>query len=126
MAAALRVHRQGGRCGSVTACGQLRAGCSSGERSIAVTRIPPALAVVGDFVNGLKRVASKPLAVAFPSISNDESGARSYPKGYDEIKARTIAPKVKDFNPKLRITGIPGFNFFGTPSSKQDTGPLQL
>merc|ERR1719261_2008230 len=42
------------------------------------------------FSNGLKRVASKPLAVAFPSISNDESGARSYPKGYDEIKARTI------------------------------------
>merc|ERR1719261_300173 len=77
------------------------------------------LDVVGDFVNGLKRVASKPLAVAFPSISNDESGARSYPKGYDEIKARTIAPKVKDFNPKLRITGIPGFNAFGTPSSKQ-------
>ena len=77
------------------------------------------LDIIGDFVNGLKRVASKPLAVSFPSISNDESGARSYPKGYDEIKARTIAPKVKDFDPKLRITGIPGFNAFGTPSSKQ-------
>ena len=36
----------------------------------------------------------------------------------------TIKPKVKDFDPKKRIRGIPGFNFFGTPSSKQDTGRL--
>jgi hypothetical protein len=35
------------------------------------------------------------------------------------VKSRTIAPKVKDFDPKLRITGIPGFNLFGSPSSKQ-------
>ena len=45
---------------------------------------------------------------------------------YNEIKSRTIVPKFKDFDKKLRITGIPGFNFFGTPSSKQDTGPLKL
>ena len=37
------------------------------------------------------------------TISNDPNGARSFPKGYDEVKSRTIAPKVKDFNPKLRI-----------------------
>ncbi len=48
------------------------------------------------------------------------------PRRYNEIKSRTIQPKFKDFDKKLRITGIPGFNFFGTPSSKQDTGPLEL
>jgi len=84
------------------------------------------LDIVGSFINGLKTTVSAPLNTHFLSISNDDTGARSWPKGYNEIKARTIAPKFKDFDPKLRITGIPGFNFFGTPSSKQDTGPLEL
>ena len=77
------------------------------------------LAVVSDWFGTVKRAVSAPLATSFLSISNDPSGARSFPKGYDEVKSRTIAPKVKDFNPKLRITGIPGFNLFGSPSSKQ-------
>lgn len=55
----------------------------------------------------------------FPTISNDVDGARSYGAA-SEVKARTIKPKVKDFDPKKRITGIPGFNFFGAPSSKMD------
>jgi len=67
----------------------------------------------------MKGVVSDPLSAGFPTISNDQSGARSYPKGTTEINARTIKPKVKDFDPKMRITGIPGFNAFGTPSSKQ-------
>merc|ERR1719389_1428819 len=62
--------------------------------------------VVGDWLGAVKRAVGAPLV-------------RSFPKGYDEVKSRTIAPKVKDFNPKLRITGIPGYNLFGTPSSKQ-------
>lgn len=72
--------------------------------------------IVGDWLGAVKRIVSAPLATSFMTISNDPNGARSFPKGYDEIKSRTIAPKVKDFNPKLRITGIPGYNFFGTPS----------
>ena len=74
----------------------------------------------------MKRVATDPLAASFMTIGNDQTGNRAWPKGYNEIKSRTIAPKFKDFDKKLRITGIPGFNFFGTPSSKQDTGPLEL
>ena len=65
-------------------------------------------------------MASDPLSVGFPTITNDQSGARSYPKGATEVRARTIKPKVKDFDPKKRIVGIPGFNAFGTPSSKQE------
>ena len=41
------------------------------------------------------------------------------------MNARTIKPKVKDFDPKKRIVGIPGFNAFGSPSSKQDL-PIEL
>lgn len=66
----------------------------------------------------MKRVVSDPLNASFPTISNDPNGLRSYGKG-NEVMARTIKPKTKDFNPKLRITGIPGFNLFGSPSSKQ-------
>lgn len=36
------------------------------------------------------------------------------------MNARTIKPKVKNFDSKMRITGIPGFNAFGSPSSKQE------
>mmetsp|Transcript_21404 Transcript_21404/g.43314 ORF Transcript_21404/g.43314 Transcript_21404/m.43314 type:complete len:181 (-) Transcript_21404:268-810(-) len=78
------------------------------------------LEVLGSWVESLKGVASDPLAAGFPTISNDQTGARSYPKGANEISARTIKPKVKDFSKDMRITGIPGFNFFGAPSSKSD------
>lgn len=67
----------------------------------------------------MKGVVSNPLEKAFPTISNDQSGSRSYPKGATEISARTIKPKKKDSDKGMRITGIPGFNLFGTPSSKQ-------
>ena len=77
-------------------------------------------AVIGDWFDALKRYASEPLATAFPTITNDPNELRSYPKGANEVNARTIKPKTKDFDPKKRITGIPGFNFFGSPSSKQE------
>ena len=79
-------------------------------------------AVLGSWAASMKRVASDPFAAGFMTISNDPNNARSFPKGSTEIDARTIKPKVKDFDEKLRITGIPGFNFFGTPSSKQQAG----
>ena len=80
---------------------------------------PLYLTVVSDWFGTVKRAVGAPLATSFLSISNDPTGNRAWPKGYDEVKSRTIAPKVKDFDPKLRITGIPGFNLFGSPSSKQ-------
>merc|ERR1719181_2534987 len=45
------------------------------------------LDVLGSFVGGLKNVAADPLAVGFPTISNDQTGARSYPKGLCEVNA---------------------------------------
>ena len=52
------------------------------------------------------------------TISNDPNNARSFPKGLTEVNARTIKPKVKNMDKKLRVTGIPGINVFGSPSSK--------
>mmetsp|Transcript_37164 Transcript_37164/g.119450 ORF Transcript_37164/g.119450 Transcript_37164/m.119450 type:complete len:192 (+) Transcript_37164:45-620(+) len=75
--------------------------------------------VLSDWLVGVKAAITAPVATAFPTITNDISGARSYPDGYDEVSARTIKPKVKDFSESIRITGIEGFNAFGTPSSKQ-------
>ena len=86
-------------------------------------RSPLAVAVLSSWLDSMKGVLSDPLAAGFPTISNDPSGARSYPKGSDEVSARTIKPKDKMLGKKLdkskRIVGIPGFNAFGTPSSKQ-------
>jgi len=78
------------------------------------------LDVLSSWVESMKGVVSDPLSRGFPTISNDKSGARSYPKGSDEVSARTIKPKVKDFDKSKRIVGIPGFNAFGAPSSKSD------
>jgi hypothetical protein len=68
----------------------------------------------------MKGVVADPLSAAFPTISNDQSSARSWPKGAGEVNARTIKPKVKDMDPSKRIVGIPGLNLFGSPSSKQE------
>jgi len=76
------------------------------------------LEVLGSFKDGLLFSIGNPLASAFPTISNDPSGNRAYPPGANEINARTIKPKVKDFDKSKRVTGIPGFNAFGAPSSK--------
>lgn len=76
--------------------------------------------VLSSWLDSVKGAVSDPLSTAFPTISNDQSGARSYPGDATEVDARTIKPKVKDFDPSKRITGIPGFNAFGSPSSKQE------
>jgi len=73
--------------------------------------------------DSVKRYATQPLETAFPTISNDKSGARSFGKG-TEIKARTIQPKTKDFNPELRQTGR-GFNWFGSPSLEKKPDPTE-
>jgi len=80
------------------------------------------LDVLSSWKDSMLRVASDPLAVAFPTISNDETGNRSFGKA-DEVQSRTIKPKVKDFDSKKRIVGIPGFNLFGAPSSKSEDLP---
>jgi hypothetical protein len=76
------------------------------------------LDILQSWVSAQKRYITNPLEGAFMTISNDETGARSYPKGLTEVNARTIKPKVKNFDKKMRITGIPGYNLFGAPSSK--------
>lgn len=68
--------------------------------------------------DSMLRVASDPLEASFLTISNDKSGARSYGPGVTEVQSRTIKPKVKDFDATQRITGIPGYNLFGAPSTK--------
>ena len=75
--------------------------------------------MLGSWVESMKRVASDPFAAGFMTISNDPNNARSFPKGATEVNSRTIKPKVKNFDKSLRVTGIPGINFFGAPSSKQ-------
>jgi len=76
------------------------------------------LDVITEWAESMKGVVSDPLSVSFPTITNDVSGARSYPKGSSEVNARTIKPKVKDFDPAMRTAGIPGYNLFGAPGSK--------
>jgi len=72
------------------------------------------------------RVANDPLEATFMTISNDESGNRSWGKGMSEVDARTIKPKVKTFDADMRVTGIPGINVFGAPGSKPgDSGSGQ-
>ncbi len=78
------------------------------------------LDVLADWKDAVVGAISAPLETAFPTITNDESGNRMFPKGLDEVKARTIKPKDKDFDANKRIVGIPGFNAFGSPSSKQE------
>ena len=72
----------------------------------------------------MKRVASNPLAAGFMTISNDPNDARSFPKGLSEVEARTIKPKVKNFDKDMRSTGPPGTNVFGAPSSKQGSSVM--
>jgi len=78
------------------------------------------LDVLTKYFSSIKEASGRPLDVAFPTISNDVTGKRSFPKGSSEIDARTIKPKIKDFNKDMRITGIPGYNVFGAPGSKSD------
>jgi len=76
------------------------------------------LDVAKSWLSSMQGVVSDPLEAGFMTISNDNSGNRSYPKGATEIDARTIKPKVKNFDKDMRVTGIPGINIFGAPGSK--------
>lgn len=76
--------------------------------------------IAKSWVKSMQGVIQDPLSAGFMTISNDMSGARSYPKGKTEVDARTIKPKVKNFDAKQRVTGIPGFNMFGAPGFKSD------
>jgi hypothetical protein len=56
------------------------------------------LDVAKSWVESMIGVAKDPLEAGFMTIGNDQSGARSYPKGLSEVEARTIKPKVKDWD----------------------------
>jgi hypothetical protein len=75
--------------------------------------------IAKSWVESMKGVIADPLEAGFMTISNDRSGNRSYPKGATEVDARTIKPKIKNFDPKKR-NAVPGFNVFGTPGTKID------
>ena len=90
-------------------------------------RSPPA--VVLSWKDSMLGVLADPLEKGFPTITNDKTGARAYPKGLNEAKARTLPPKNKDWqlfknpdevNKDKRTSGLPGINIFGAPSSKYD------
>ena len=79
------------------------------------------LDVFTSWVQSMQRVVSDPLAASFMTISNDPEKKRSYPKGSTEVQARTIKPKVKNFDKTMR-RGVPGYNLFGAGSSAQQKG----
>lgn len=81
------------------------------------------LDVLNDWKDSIVRAVGNPLETGFPTISNDQSGNRAYPDG-GEVLARTIKPKEKNMDPKSRLTGLPGYNLFGAPSSKLSELPL--
>ena len=78
--------------------------------------------VASSWVASMIRVANDPLEASFLTITNDKSGGRSWGK-FSEVEARTIKPKVKNFDKDQRITGIPGYNVFGAPGSKSEGLP---
>merc|ERR1719335_1422553 len=74
----------------------------------------------GDFFKTVKRAASDPLEAAFPTMSNDRTGKRSWGKGangeiFNEVSARTIKPKEKPLGPEdeKRRVAVKGYNLFG-------------
>jgi len=86
------------------------------------------LSILESWKDSMLRVSNDPLESSFMTISNDQSGARSYGPGKQEKDARTIKPKpkkledVKEYS-KMRVKNIPGYNLFGTPSSKSQGLP---
>ena len=94
-----------------------------------LNRVPPRAAITADMTEALAQVDSKlakarlgnrvgfasAMSLGLTIMDTDPSG-----KGATEVDARTIKPKVKNFDKKQRQTGIPGFNFFGAPSSKSE------
>merc|ERR1719324_2379239 len=68
-------------------------------------------------LDGIKKAVSAPLDTAFPTISNDPTGTRSYPKGMSEVNARTIKPPKGGKEP---TSGQYLFNLFGNPWSSGD------
>jgi len=56
---------------------------------------------VSDWLGAMKGYVTNPVATAFPTISNDPTGARSYPKGSNEVQLRPIA------GPRLARRALP-------------------
>ena len=73
------------------------------------------LDVLGSWAESMKRVASDPMSVAFPTITNDMSGNRSYGKGKTEYNARTL-----QYDKYYYESINSGENFFNLFGSKYD------
>jgi hypothetical protein len=68
------------------------------------TKGSPLSALGDDYLADAKRFVKDPLDVLFPTISNDNTGTRSFGNGVREVDARTIKPP-------------PGFSEYGKSSS---------
>ena len=69
-------------------------------------------AVLGSWVESMKRVVGDPLGSAFPTITNDPDGTRTYGKGKTEYNARTLQYD-KYYNEPIN-SGENLFNLFGS------------
>ena len=64
---------------------------------------------------GIKEALAAPLETGFPTIDNDQTGGRSWPKGTHEQTSRIIKPTKRDLHKKqLRVVGV-GINNWGAP-----------
>ena len=60
----------------------------------------------------MKRVASDPLDAAFPTITNDKTGKRSFGEGKNEYNARTL--QYEKYYKQPINSGENLFNLFGS------------
>lgn len=68
--------------------------------------------VLGSWFESMKGVVSDPLAAAFPTITNDPTGNRSYGKGKIEYNARTLQYDNYYYDPINSGENL--FNLFGS------------
>lgn len=71
--------------------------------------------IIASFLSGIKEALAAPLETGFPTIDNDQTGGRSWPKGTHEQTSRIIKPTKRDLHKKqLRVVGV-GINNWGAP-----------
>ena len=76
------------------------------------------LKVVGSWAESMKRVAKDPLSAAFPTITNDKEGNRTYGEGKEEYNARTL--QYDKYYNEPQPAGELLFNLFGSKYDPTD------
>ena len=83
------------------------------------------LKVIGSWGQSMARVAKDPMDSAFPTISNDPTGNRSYGEGKTEFNARTL--QYEKYYKEPINSGENLFNLFGSkydPSNETNSYPF--